>query len=385
MESYQFRQREYKSIPALANAMGVNWDEGRAFLLNGGFRDQIKDTDKSLASVSMGAERKYRDDPRKANLIFLQWLVKMPGVSNLYWMGKNYGNLDHICSLLKDPVDDKAGKLLQLMVQEQILSDFVQNSGRPDQVVSNVRFLERSFNKTDTKFNRSNIFVLLYWILTEQKVFTYDGKQFRTVQELAAHLQTYADQSRSSLSSKVEGLFQNDANLNPVFEGWLLNLGYQRELSSWRDRYQLGNQEESRDDEFVLLEDVEVKKEAGIQSNRDFSKTAAGFDQEFTKIMQQYPDVLSDVLRFQGLLKDFFPEKDLLIFLMTTCYKMDIVKAIKDASELNDLFTARFIRRMENDFGVKEDFAKWAVSVWCVVYGERILNKKNRVTLYEVL
>ena len=34
---------------------------------------------------------------------------------------------------------------------------------------------------------------------------------------------------------------------------------------------------------------------------------------------------------------------------------------------------------------VKEEFAKWAASVWCVCYGEKILQKRNRVSVYKVL
>ena len=72
------------------------------------------------------------------------------------------------------------------------------------------------------------------------------------------------------------------------------------------------------------------------------------------------------------------------IYLIHLLYKMDIVKAIKDANELNEMFTTRFINRLTKDFGIKEEFAKWAVSIWCVCYGEKILHKKNRVILKQI-
>ena len=385
MESYQFNQRIYKTIPALANAMGASWNDGRAFLLNGGFRNQIKNTDKALANSCAYLEKKYRDNPKKGNLFFLQWLVKMPGVRNLYWMGENYGNLDHICALMKFPMREDTRKLLLLMVQEQILSDFVKNSGRQELTVSNVRYLEHCYTKSGTKFNRANIFALLLVVLKEEKSFKFDGEQFHSVQDLSAHLQKYADRSKELLSSKISGLFQNDANFTPTFEGWLLNLGYQKELTLWKDRFQAGSSGDIDDDTFVDFEEAETKKQAKDQNNSDFSQKAKMFDVEFTKMMKQYPEVLSDNGRFKGMLKDFFPGKDLQVFLIESLFKMDVVKAINDAPELNDIFASRFIKRMITDFGVKEDFAKWAVSIWCICYGEKILNKRNRVSLYDVM
>ena len=385
MESYQFNQRVYKTIPELVNAMGSSWNDGRTFLFNGGFRNQIKNTDKALANSCAYLEKKWKDNPKKGNLLFLQWIVKMPGVRNLYWMGKNYGDLDHVNSLLKPPLSDESRRLFTLMIQEQILSEFVKNSGRNERTVSNVRHLERCYIKPDTKFNKSNIFAILQVILREEKVFNYDGEQFRSVQELSAYLQKYADRSKELLSLKVSGLFQNDANFIPAFEGWLLNLGYQKELALWKDRFQAGTSDNANDDAFVDLEEVETQKQAKDQDNADFSQNAKLYDVEFIKLLEKYPDSVSDTIRFNGMLNDCFPGKNLQNFLIVSLYKMDIIKALNDASELNEMFASRFIKRMVTDFGVKEDFARWAVSIWCVCYGETILKKRNRVSLYDVV
>ena len=385
MESYQFNQRVYKTIPELVNAMGSSWNDGRTFLFNGGFRNQIKNTDKALANSCAYLEKKWKDNPKKGNLLFLQWIVKMPGVRNLYWMGKNYGDLDRVCTLLKPPLSDESRRLFTLMIQEQILSEFVKNSGRNERTVSNVRHLERCYIKPDTKFNKSNIFAILQVILREEKVFNYDGEQFRSVQELSAYLQKYADRSKELLSLKVSGLFQNDANFIPAFEGWLLNLGYQKELALWKDRFQAGTSDNANDDAFVDLEEVETQKQAKDQDNADFSQNAKLYDVEFIKLLEKYPDSVSDTIRFNGMLNDCFPGKNLQNFLIVSLYKMDIIKALNDASELNEMFASRFIKRMVTDFGVKEDFARWAVSIWCVCYGETILKKRNRVSLYDVV
>ena len=384
MSSYLFDQGTYDTISELANAMGAHWTKGRQFLLNGKLRNELHSSDKALFNYITYLEKKYKADPKKENLLFLQWLVKIPGVKNLYWMGRNYGELNSIEASIKSSSNEDVRRLVLLMIQEQIFGDFVKNSGRAEQTVANVRYLERCYSKQDTKFHRSSILPLMSMVLSESKEFLYDGRTFINVQEFAVYLQNHANHSKERLSLKASGLFINDFNFKPEFEGWLLNLGYQKELSAWKDKYQAGTADDSFNDDIVLLEDVEEKKEAKVQSNKDFAKNVASFDVEFTEILEKYPNVILNDTRFNGMLKDVFPDKNLQIYLIHLLYKMDIVKAIKDANELNEMFTTRFINRLTKDFGIKEEFAKWAVSIWCVCYGEKILHKKNRVILKQI-
>ena len=46
MNLYEFDGNQYQTIAALANAMAVNWSEGRDFLLSGTFRARTGGSDK---------------------------------------------------------------------------------------------------------------------------------------------------------------------------------------------------------------------------------------------------------------------------------------------------------------------------------------------------
>ena len=136
-------------------------------------------------------------------------------------------------------------------------------------------------------------------------------------------------------------------------------------------------------EEFFFDEDQEQIIEARQQLEADFVKTLDGFEDKFIELLKQYQDRIDDPVAFNALMSDYFPTQKLQSYLLMALYRMDIVKAIRDAVELTELLTARFEKRLIKDFGVKEAFAKWAVSEWCYCYGELILNKQNAVH-YEI-
>ena len=385
MNSYEFGGNQYQTVTALANAMAVNWNEGRNFLLSGAFRAETGGSDKRALASAVWAEKKYNEDPSKGNLLFLKWLIRTPGVTNLYWMGRSYGDLDHICVLMRSDNSEEAVKLILFMIQEQIFGDFVQTSGRKDSVTAAVRYLERCYARKESRFNRRNILPLMLAVLEDRKVFEYDGLKFRTVQELAAYLQKFADISKKALSRKAAGLYQDDANFTPEFEGWLLCLGYQKAVSAWKDRFQAGESEDSSfDADLVLLEDVELKEEAGGDGGDDFSRKAEKFEKAFTSMLEEHPESLESAAKFKAYMSDLMPDNDLQVYLIHNLYKMDIARAIREADEITELFPARFVSRLVGDFGVSTGLARWAASVWCVCYGERVLKKKNSVVIYYV-
>ncbi len=382
---FEFEGRTYSDIVKLAEAMGMNWQKGRQALFSGKVGDYFKRIDRSIYTNCQNAEQEYHAEPKNGDVIFLKWLCKVKGLKNLYWMGRNFGGVSQITMLLRKGYDAEFNPLLNYMVREQLFSVFVKNSGADQVKVDNVHYLERCYVKKDSMFNKKNIAQLMYYVLSDTRTFNFEGKTYRRETDFAKYLQECADKSRSLLESKIDMLFVDQYNLTPAFEGWLINLGKLRELSLWRDKYQTGLPEDEDEEEFVFQEDVEEQEQAQKQTNEDFSKDIYGFEIDFIKMLTDYPDSLQAPKKFEALLRDLFPEKPLQIYLLLTLYKMDIASAIQNASELDDVFTLRFIKRMKTDFGVKEEFAKWAASVWCVCYGEKILQKRNRVSVYKVL
>ena len=87
--------------------------------------------------------------------------------------------------------------------------------------IDNVRFLEKAYNKTDSKFSKKNALPILECFLNGNKSFSFAGRQFESPKDLAAYLQTFADTSKSALSRTIQPLFQDEFNFDPRFEAWI--------------------------------------------------------------------------------------------------------------------------------------------------------------------
>ena len=99
------------------------------------------------------------------------------------------------------------------------------------------------------------------------------------------------------------------------------------------------------------------------------------FEDDFTTLLRQYPEAIPDKKRMTGLMKDYFPEQQKQVNLLKIVYDMGIAEEIKKANEINSVLAFRFVKRMMDEFGVSRANADWAVSVWCVCYGKRMLFK----------
>lgn len=99
------------------------------------------------------------------------------------------------------------------------------------------------------------------------------------------------------------------------------------------------------------------------------------FEDDFSKMLRDYPDAVSDKKVFVGLLKDLFPGKPMQINLISTTYGLGIASEIAGVAQINNAFAFRFVKRLVDEYGVSRMNADWAVSVWCVCYGQRLLHK----------
>lgn len=100
------------------------------------------------------------------------------------------------------------------------------------------------------------------------------------------------------------------------------------------------------------------------------------FQNSFEQLLKDYPDAVSDKRRFTGLLKDYFPAQQMQVNLINTVQTLGIVQDIQSASQINNAFAYRYVKRMVDEFGVSRLNADWAVSIWCVCYGQNILKKQ---------
>lgn len=99
------------------------------------------------------------------------------------------------------------------------------------------------------------------------------------------------------------------------------------------------------------------------------------FEDDFSRMLRDYPNAVSDRRVFVGLMKDLFPGQQMQVNLMNTTYELGIAGEIAGVAHINNAFAFRFVKRLIDEYGVSRTNADWAVSVWCVCYGQRLLHK----------
>ena len=60
--------------------------------------------------------------------------------------------------------------------------------------------------------------------------------------------------------------------------------------------------------------------------------------------------------------------------LINTVFDLGIVEELNKASQINNAFAFRFVKRLLDEYGISRINADWAVSAWCVCYGKKILH-----------
>ena len=104
-------------------------------------------------------------------------------------------------------------------------------------------------------------------------------------------------------------------------------------------------------------------------------------EQDFTNLLRDYPDLISEKKKFTGLVKDMLPGQPLKANLLLTLYEIGIHSEIAGISSLTNAFAFRFVKQLVDEHGVSRINADWAVSVWCVCYGKNILCKPCEVKI----
>ena len=104
-------------------------------------------------------------------------------------------------------------------------------------------------------------------------------------------------------------------------------------------------------------------------------------EQEFTQLLREHPDLITDKKKFTGIVKDMLPGQSLQVNLLLTLFEMGIHNEIVRVSSITNAFAFRFVKQLVDERGVSRMNADWAVSVWCVCYGKNILRKPCEVKI----
>ena len=383
-----FQENIYHDLDSLLEGMASSWDAGEKLLYSGSFSTFFRKKDKSLASAADSVRREYIARPEDGDLLFWKFIYRHGKIRSLYWKKACFGRWKRVSLLIRQGSDQEMNRLLTSLLKEQLFSVYAKSAGIPDRTVESIRYIEKCHNRMDSSYKKALSRIILTTVMDDIQTFEFDGQIFQNVEDFGAYLQSQTSGSKDRFEHKIRLLFYDEHNLNPKFTGWLLNKGQEQALESWNRKYQIGTGNASGDDddeEDVVQQELADFSNLLNEKDSDFAQQIQGFDQEFTQFLKSYENDLEDTQKFTGLIKDIFPTKPLQMNLLLTVYKMDIVRAIRIASEMSPAFAARFENRLMRDFGVKQNFAKWAVSVWCVCLGGQVLGKPCRISVDQII
>ena len=97
------------------------------------------------------------------------------------------------------------------------------------------------------------------------------------------------------------------------------------------------------------------------------------FELTFRDLLLQNPDAVTEKKRFTGLMRDLFPGQQMQINLICMAWDLGIVSDIQATQHINNSFAFRYVKRLVDEYGVSRLNADWAISIWCVCYGQYVL------------
>jgi len=99
------------------------------------------------------------------------------------------------------------------------------------------------------------------------------------------------------------------------------------------------------------------------------------FQTQFTEMLRNYPQAISERRKLIGLMHDLFPEEQMRVNLVMLAFDVGITEDLSNASTIDASIVSRCCKRMVQGHGVSVENAEWSAAVWCICYGGDILGK----------
>lgn len=97
-----------------------------------------------------------------------------------------------------------------------------------------------------------------------------------------------------------------------------------------------------------------------------------------TKIINDYPDALSDRKKLQALLLDFYPQDRLKRNTLMMVFDDGIAEEMQTLTKVDNITLGRFVKSLVQGYGIRTENAKEAVCVWAKASG--LLQASERIT-----
>jgi hypothetical protein len=122
------------------------------------------------------------------------------------------------------------------ILSEKMLSRYVSLKAENNNILSDaVTGLEDGYKISNNQRDKKKYLYLMGYMISGQKLMHIEGKDFRTVGELADYMKELLDESYEKFETLCHKLIDYDDNLDVQLESWLLALGKGKEIEIWRE------------------------------------------------------------------------------------------------------------------------------------------------------
>lgn len=239
MPPYTFKNQSYTDILSLVKALAENWNDGKKELFRGILSGFFKGFNPQIAGYCMDAEDEAKKISGKDDIIFWKLLYKLaPNIKTFYWKGVFFESLP---ALGRDMLEklwsgNKSGyEYYDSILSEKLLSNYVELYAPDNTDLKNAVDSIETMKKVSDKDNREKVYYMMAYMLSGQKIFNFDGNQFRTIGELTTYMKGLLDNSYETFQAFCHKLVDFDDNLDVQLECWLITLGKRNELEQWRN------------------------------------------------------------------------------------------------------------------------------------------------------
>ena len=240
MKPYNFKGKDFTDTHSLVVELATYWNDGKKELFRGYLAPHFANSsNQKCARVCDDAEEEARKGTKSDDLIFWSTIYRLaPELKTFYWKGKSFESLPALGRSMLEKLwkNDKSDyDFYESILGEKLLTQYVELRVSGNQELKNAAKNIEAMQAVDGKSNAEKTFYMMAYMLSGQKIFNFEGKQFRTVGELAEHMKGLLNESYDVFQEFCHKLIDYKDNLNVQFECWLVALGKSDELKKWRE------------------------------------------------------------------------------------------------------------------------------------------------------
>lgn len=240
MKPYNFKNKDFSNVNSLVVELAASWNDGKKELFRGYLASHFANSsNQKLARICDDAEEEARVGIKNDDIIFWETIYKLlPELKTFYWKGKNFESLPALGRSMLEKLwkNDKSDyEYYDSILSEHLLTQYVELKATSNAELKKAAKNIEDMFKVDGESRREKIYYMMAYMLSGQKIFNFEEKQFKSVGELADYMKGLLDESYEKFQSFCHKLIDYNDNLNVQFECWLIALGKDKELEQWRE------------------------------------------------------------------------------------------------------------------------------------------------------